>query len=242
MIGRLGEMSAREEILQRLAGAGTDPAAQPPLPPIYTSDRSMSDRDSSGRDTSDRDTSDRTGTVGEPTARFVARATDVGAEVRLVGAADLAGAVVDVVTAAGGREVVAWEDPLLADAAGALRAAGVAVLDDGSRAPDAAASAAFGLTTADYAIAETGTLVLVTGPGRSRAASLLPGHHLAILPEDRIHADLFALMETLHHPLPSALTFITGPSRSADIGLTPVRPAHGPMTVTILIVVRAPTP
>jgi L-lactate utilization protein LutC len=116
------------------------------------------------------------------------------------------------------------------------------VLDDGGRAPDAAASAAFGLTTVDHAIAETGTLVLATGPGRSRAASMLSGHHLAILPEDRIHADLSALMQVLRHPLPSALTFVTGPSRSADIGLTPVRPAHGPMTVTILIVVRAHTP
>jgi L-lactate dehydrogenase complex protein LldG len=57
-----------------------------------------------------------------------------------------------------------------------------------------------------------------------------------VLPEDRIRSDLFELIGALGTPLPSALTFITGPSRTADIGLTLVRGVHGPVTVTIFVV------
>jgi L-lactate utilization protein LutC len=212
-------VSAREAILRRLATT----SIETPLPAVYAANR-----------------------VGaaETTTRFVERATDVGAEVRLIAAANLSDAVVDAVIAGprgtvatdGVIDVVIWKDSLLDAAAEALRRAGVRVLNGDGATSDAAATAAFGLTTVDHAIAETGTLVLAGGPGRSRSASLLPAHHVAVLPEDRIYADLFALMEAIRRPLPSALTFITGPSRSADIGLTPVRPAHGPTSVTILVI------
>jgi L-lactate utilization protein LutC len=211
-------LSARDVILRRLAAA----SAEAPLPAVYTPRPAGH------------------GQAGPPSedavVRFVQRARDVGAEVRRVTSLQVSAAVVDVVTAVGGGEIVVWQDPLLDAAAAALHRAGVTVRADDGGSADALASAAFGLTTADHAIAETGTLVLATGPGRSRGASLLPGHHIAVLPEDRIAADLFTLMGALRHPLPSALTFITGPSRTADIGLTPVRPAHGPMSVTILVV------
>jgi L-lactate utilization protein LutC len=211
-------LSAREAILRRLAAASTEA----PLPAVYTPDPTGQ------------------GQAGPPSedavGRFVQRARDVGAEVRRVISSEVPAAVVDIVMAGDGREIVVWQDPLLDAAAAALHRAGVTVRADDGGSADALASAAFGLTTADHAIAETGTLVLATGPGRSRGASLLPGHHIAVLPEDRIAADLFTLMGELRRPLPSALTFITGPSRTADIGLTPVRPAHGPMTVTILVV------
>ena len=211
-------LSAREAILRRLAAASTET----PLPAVYPRWQTSP--------------SDDHRVEKRPIATFIERATEVGAEVRLIAVSDLPSAVVEVVTAAGGHDVVAWLDPLLEPASHALRRAGVSVFNDDGQAPDVAASTAFGLTTADYGIAETGTLVLATGQGRSRAASLLPGHHIAVLPEDRISADLFTLMGELRVPLPSALTFITGPSRTADIGLTPVRPAHGPMAVTILVV------
>ena len=170
------------------------------------------------------------------TARFMERAADVGAEVHLIGPADLPLAIVSAVMEAAEREVIIWDDPLLDEPAHALRRAGIRVISGEAETRAAVAASGFGLTTVDHAIAETGTLVLGSAPGRSRAASLLPARHLAVLPEARIRADLFALMRELGGPLPSALTFITGPSRTADIGLTPVRPAHGPMTVTIFVV------
>jgi len=170
------------------------------------------------------------------TARFVQRAADVGAEVHLIGSAGLPLAIVGAVMEAADREVVIWDDPLLDESSQALRRAGIRVISGDAETRESAAASGFGLTTVDHAIAETGTLVLASAPGRSRAASLLPARHLAVLPEARIRADLFELMRDAGRPLPSDLTFITGPSRTADIGLTPVRPAHGPTTVTIFVV------
>jgi L-lactate dehydrogenase complex protein LldG len=117
-----------------------------------------------------------------------------------------------------------------------LRHKGLTIVDPKRQTGETAPDAGVGLTSVDHAIAETGTLVLACAPGRSRAVSLLPPRHVAVLPEDRIRSDLFELIDALGRPLPSALTFITGPSRTADIGLTLVRGAHGPMAVTIFVV------
>jgi len=207
-------VSAREAILAALRRG--DAAA--PLPPLYAG----SPRDS----------------ATDLTSAFVQRAADVGAEVHRIQSSALPSAIVAAVMEAGEREIVIWDDPLLDDSAGALREAGITVLSGEAQTIETVAACGFGITTVDHAIAETGTLLLGGGPGRSRAASLLPAHHLAVLPEVRIRADLFDLMREVRSPLPSSLTFITGPSRTADIGLTPVRPAHGPTTVTIFLVNR----
>ncbi len=206
-------MNAREVLLAGLHRSDAGSTGEAPLPPL-------------------RAGLPRSGL----TARFIRRAADAGAEVHLIGAAGLAEAVVRAVKDAPERDVVIWDDPLLVESADALRRSGIAVTSPEAEVRDAVASAGFGLTTADYAIAETGTIVLGCGPGRPRAVSLLPAHHLAVLPQGRIRTDLFDLIRDVRGPLPSALTFITGPSRTADIGLTPVRPAHGPTTVTIFVV------
>jgi L-lactate dehydrogenase complex protein LldG len=115
-----------------------------------------------------------------------------------------------------------------------LQTLGIAILTPGTP-PDDVAHADIGITGADWGIAETATLVLPSGPDAPRLASLLPPRHLAVLRADRILPDLHALFQRVD-ALPSALTFITGPSRSADIGLVPVLGAHGPLEVTVLII------
>jgi L-lactate dehydrogenase complex protein LldG len=172
----------------------------------------------------------------ERTTLFMRRAADAGAEVRLTRQTELAHDVAQAAVALGEREVLVWDDPLLAESIEALRRTGLIVVDPQRQTRETAAAAGVGLTTADCAIAETGTLVLAARVGRPRAVSLLPPRHIAVLPEDRIRSDLFELLGSLGTPLPSALMFITGPSRTADIGLTVVRGAHGPMTVTIFVV------
>jgi L-lactate dehydrogenase complex protein LldG len=168
-------------------------------------------------------------TEGALLDRFTSRARAAGTEVtHLERAADLAAVVAAMARDRGVRSAAAWDVPLLRPVTAALAAAGIAVIAD-------AAAADLGLTTVDHAIAESGTLVLAAGPGRPRAASLLPPHHVAVLPRDRIVFDLAALFPLLGAP-PSALTFITGPSRTADIELTPVRGAHGPIGVTVVVV------
>jgi len=96
-----------------------------------------------------------------------------------------------------------------------------------------------GITGCFCAVAETGTLMLLSGPGTYASASLLPETHIAVLAADRIVAsmeDAFALARKERGELPRATNFISGPSRTADIEQTIVLGAHGPYRVHVVIV------
>lgn len=96
-----------------------------------------------------------------------------------------------------------------------------------------------GITGAFCAVAETGSLLLLSGPETFASASLLPETHIAILPASRIVAameDAFALVRAEQGELPRATSFISGPSRTGDIEQTIVLGAHGPYRVHVLIV------
>jgi len=104
-----------------------------------------------------------------------------------------------------------------------------------------AEAADIGVTSVDYALADTGTLVLRTGNGRARSTSLLPPVHIALLRPAQIISgldDLFPLLARDNQSaggLDSALTFITGPSRTADIELTLVVGVHGPQELHVIL-------
>ncbi|MDR3692041.1 MAG: lactate utilization protein [Fimbriimonas sp.] len=88
-----------------------------------------------------------------------------------------------------------------------------------------------GVTTADLAIAETGTIVLSTGLGKPRLASLTPSLHVAIVPRSRIVATMAEAMSRLTD---RTTVFVTGPSRTADIEGVIVRGVHGPGDVLVI--------
>jgi L-lactate dehydrogenase complex protein LldG len=99
------------------------------------------------------------------------------------------------------------------------------------------------LSGADAAIAESGTIVVVTGPGRGRLASLVAPIHIAILPAARIVRTLPDAFELLYAQFGpnvvherSNITLITGPSRSGDIEQTLTIGVHGPKEIHVLIV------
>jgi L-lactate dehydrogenase complex protein LldG len=100
------------------------------------------------------------------------------------------------------------------------------------------ATAEVGITTADYALADTGTLVMLSSPQDARLISLLPPAHLALVPRDRILTGLDELFTILPNPAESAssMVLITGPSRTADIEQILVRGVHGPGQITVVIV------
>lgn len=95
-----------------------------------------------------------------------------------------------------------------------------------------------GLTGAHAAIADSGSIVLASGPGRGRLASLLTPFHIAILRRDRIVRNLETLFaERPELPtLGSNCVIITGPSRTADIEMTLSRGVHGPREIHVIIV------
>lgn len=97
------------------------------------------------------------------------------------------------------------------------------------------ASADVGLSSADAALAETGTVVISSGPGRSRLATLLPPVHIALVPTTCLTTDIFTWTAARQGALPSALTLITGPSKTADIEQTLAIGVHGPKRFMVIL-------
>ena len=105
------------------------------------------------------------------------------------------------------------------------------------------ASADIGITGADFAIADTGTLVLLSGPQQPRLTSLLPPVHIAILKKENIVSNIHALFAKLgesygknYDELCACISFITGPSRTADIELNLTLGVHGPGRAIVIII------
>ena len=120
-------------------------------------------------------------------------------------------------------------------------ASGLTVLDPPLRAHQSRIHTA--LTGADWAIAETGTLVLDSGSEDLRIASMLSETHIAWIPASRIvpdAVDLSAyLVEKMKSP-PGYMAFITGASRTADIERVLAIGVHGPQELHILITEENP--
>lgn len=100
-----------------------------------------------------------------------------------------------------------------------------------------------GITGADYCVADSATLVLKTRKGQPRSVSLVPSIHIAVIHLSQIVVDLKELYlhlqwdpEEKAEGLTRCLTFITGPSKTADIEATMVNGAHGPREVHIFII------
>lgn len=167
-----------------------------------------------------------------------------------VSRAEAAALVVRLAQERGAGRVLAWggEHLPVPSVLDALRAAGVAVdagdVPDGpnrARRLDDLEMITLGLTGVDAAIAETGTLALLAGPGRPRLAAMSVRAHIAVFTPDQLHATLAAWL----HARPdladalrarSAALFVTGPSRTADIEMTLTVGVHGPGEVIAVLV------
>jgi L-lactate dehydrogenase complex protein LldG len=175
---------------------------------------------------------------------------------RVTDAAEAPGAIARIAAERGLHRVVAWHgDALGLDVAAPLTARGLEAtaapavevpVAERERRRALAAAADLGVTGVDLAIAETGTLVVISGAGRPRSASLRPACHVAVfdrdaLVESLLHAGL--ALEAWHEGTPpegrgASINFITGPSRTADIELTLTRGVHGPKEVHAVFVER----
>jgi len=104
----------------------------------------------------------------------------------------------------------------------------------GQRAAVFAAGA--GLTWANYGVADTGSLALLAAPDNERSVSLLPPIHIALLRAEDVVAEIGALFDEIQEQEPpSALTLITGPSRTGDIELTLTIGVHGPGELHVVL-------
>jgi L-lactate dehydrogenase complex protein LldG len=94
-----------------------------------------------------------------------------------------------------------------------------------------------GISTVQAAIAETGTLVLDSSLERHRLVSLVPPVHIAIVRASQIYRTLSEVLSLIRKDkeISPAVTFITGPSRTADIELTLAIGVHGPQELYVII-------
>jgi L-lactate dehydrogenase complex protein LldG len=97
------------------------------------------------------------------------------------------------------------------------------------------------VSAAFAAVAETGTLALVSGPDNPTTLNFLPDNHFVVLFAGDLVGDVesvFAKLRALYGPgaIPRTVNFITGPSRSADIEQTLLLGAHGPRRLHVVVV------
>jgi len=97
------------------------------------------------------------------------------------------------------------------------------------------AAADLGISSAEAALAETGTIVIYSGPDQSRLATLLPPVHLALVPTSCLTADLFTFTASRQGELPANLVFVSGPSKTADIEQTMAIGVHGPKRFIVVL-------
>lgn len=141
--------------------------------------------------------------------------------------------------------VMTWATPLFDELDLETALAGISVEEWDPALPEEARKArAFamtcGITGVDYAVAETGSLVLASAPKKGRSVSLLGRVHVAVLRADQILPDLYDLPARLAadfpRGLPGNLTLITGPSKTADIELHLIIGVHGPAVVYVVLI------
>ena len=209
-------MSAREIILDRIRAANRDAAAVIGSAP--------------GRvETPARDRADII-------ADFTAKLRDYGVVVRSVPERDCANAVADALAGHGIADLV-----IPADLPENWLPPGVAAIRDEAldyRRLDRAGGV---LTGCALAIAETGTIILDSGPRQGRRAlTLVPDYHLCIVGGDQLVGSVPEAISRLESSGAARrpLTFISGPSATADIELDRVVGVHGPRTLEVIILDR----
>jgi L-lactate dehydrogenase complex protein LldG len=121
----------------------------------------------------------------------------------------------------------------------ALVASGLEVLAPGDPSwSTRLADAAVGITGARMAVVRPAAIALVAAPGSPRATSLVPPEHICVVRVADVVATLADAMQTIAAgELPSALTWIGGPSRTGDLEMITTLGVHGPRGVEVVLVV-----
>jgi len=183
-----------------------------------------------GDESSSPPKSDSTSNIVSPISRFEEQLELVGGRFTHCAPEALAVNISALLKERGINQIMAWEQGLLDKLLDELRELGIHT----ETTPHAELQA--GLTGALAAIAETGTLVQVSGPGLPLSTSLLPRIHMAVLREEDIHENLSQIMNMRAIGKAGSVVLITGPSRTADIELTLTIGMHGPEEVHVFCV------
>ena len=210
-----------------------------------------------GAEEQQQKTADIESRVAGKRAELLTKLTDVAARqgwqvCRVASDADAVAYVVSLAMEKGARSVVrsahgVFQRMELDDALGSqgvqVTVAATGQLGNRATLRQVMANADIGVTGVDYAVAETGSVALVPRQGVSRLVSLLPPVHVAIVEPQQVYEsldDVFTLRRMAFleggGDMGSYLSFISGPSRTADIEQTIVVGVHGPVEVHLVVV------
>lgn len=167
--------------------------------------------------------------------QFVERVAEYKAAVRRVAPAALPRAIADACAARGLKRLV-----VPADLPDGWAPPGVTLLRDPGLTIDQLETSDGVLTACALGIAQTGTIVLDSGPGQGRRVlTLLPDYHLCVVRDDQVVGLVPEAVARLHAAASGPgrpITFISGPSATSDIELNRVEGVHGPRTLEVLVV------
>ena len=213
--------TAKEAILARISSALAD------VPPGETSDDVPLPRLYRSADESPRD---------HIIEQFVERVTEYKAKVSRVSAAELPRAIAEACRARGVNRLA-----VPADLPAGWAPEGIALIRDPGLTIDQLETSDGILTACALGIAQTGTIVLDSGPGQGRRIlTLLPDYHLCVVFEDQIVGLVPEAIARLAPVSQRPITFISGPSATSDIELNRVEGVHGPRTLEVLVVATEP--
>ena len=218
-------MSARDDILGRIRSAIDRPAGTGAPPPPEYANRSLIPRRAQG-------------SPAELTARFIEMATEAEISIDRVAKADAVGrSISDWLNAEGlPARAVMSPDPIM-NAYGWENAPGLEIHRGATDGSDAVS-----ITPTIAGIAETGSIMVTSGPGTPYTLNFLPETHIAVVHADRIvggYEDAWAQVRGNGETgiaLPRTVTLITGPSRSSDIERTVTIGVHGPKRLHMVLV------
>jgi L-lactate dehydrogenase complex protein LldG len=170
-------------------------------------------------------------TVDECLARFIEEATALGVDTFVEATPEAVRARVEGLMA--GKRVLAWDAEHLPYGVAALVPDAV----HGADARDLQAAADVGLSGAHAAIAETGSLVVLSGKGHARTITLLPPTLVTVVRRGDFCFSMGEMFQKYAERMDAAActTVITGPSRTADIELQLTLGVHGPGKVTVVV-------
>lgn len=171
---------------------------------------------------------------------FEAKATLAAAEVHRVKTAAEAGALAEsLLAAANVKSIVAVDSPLqqAADLLPRLARGGYQLYTDKADIAEHAATVDCGISTVEFAIAESGSVCMDGFAYESRLVSMLPPLHIAFLHADRVVEGVQDAFDLFSHVFDRGyLSFITGPSRTADIERVLTIGCHGPCRFIVIAV------
>ncbi|MBI5305782.1 MAG: LUD domain-containing protein [Chloroflexi bacterium] len=175
------------------------------------------------------------GTTNEELAMLLDEIGKLGGVTRRIARAEIRAALAEIVRDESVKKATAWETPEMREMgiAETLRDLGVELISPHAD-KRALAECDLGITSADAAFPETGTLLLRSSPEKPRSVSLLPRVHLAIITPTILRADLMPAFAEVKGE--GYWVFVTGPSRTADIELTVTIGVHGPKALRVWVV------